>query len=208
MATHRLKWGAYQNVQQYGQRNMSVNQRGFSLTEVLLAMAIGSILLLSTARFLPGLQRASLVQERQQELEEEVWLRISAIGKQLQRAGYCAGNCQGQALSIGREGRCVIVQWDTNSNGRWENSPQSEAEQTGFRLEAGALEIQRGATACDGKGWDKLTDPASILIQRFSVSKTQKSGFAPELTIELAASRVGLQAEPYQATYRVTGFNL
>ncbi|MDY1037297.1 prepilin peptidase-dependent protein [Lelliottia sp. CFBP8978] len=187
---------------------MLTKSRGFSLTEVLIAMAIGSILLLSTARFLPGLQRAILNQEMQQELEEEVWLRVSAIGKQLQRAGYCAGDCQGQALIISKEGSCVIVQWDANSNGRWENASQAEAEQTGFRLEAGALETQRGATSCTGKGWDKLTDPGSIMITRFSVSKTQRSGFAPELNIELAASRVGLKATPWLATYRVTGFNL
>ncbi|MFX4315266.1 prepilin-type N-terminal cleavage/methylation domain-containing protein, partial [Enterobacter sp. 63] len=40
---------------------MSLKQRGFSLTEVLIAMLIGSILLLSTARFLPGMQRAVLL---------------------------------------------------------------------------------------------------------------------------------------------------
>lgn len=67
-----------------------LNQRGFSLTEVLIAMAIGSILLLSSARFLPGLQRAVLMQAQQQELEEAIWQRATAIGKQLQRAGYCA----------------------------------------------------------------------------------------------------------------------
>lgn len=74
---------------------MPMNQHGFSLTEVLIAMAISSILLLSTSRFLPELQRAVLLQSRAQEREEEIWQRLFAIGKQLQRAGYCAGNCQG-----------------------------------------------------------------------------------------------------------------
>lgn len=88
---------------------MPMNQHGFSLTEVLIAMAISSILLLSTSRFLPELQRAVLLQSSAQEREEEIWQRLFAIGKQLQRAGYCAGNCQGQSLTIGREGSCVIV---------------------------------------------------------------------------------------------------
>lgn len=187
---------------------MLKNQRGFSLTEVLIAMAIGSILLLSTARFLPGLQRATLQQAQHQELEEEVWLRATAIGKQLQRAGYCAGVCQGPALTIGREGHCVIVQWDANSNGRWENSPSTEAEQTGFRLEAGALETQRGATSCEGKGWEKLTEPERVSVTGFLVSKIEHTGFAPELSIELAASGLGPQAAPVLVTHRVTGFNL
>lgn len=185
-----------------------LNQRGFSLTEVLIAMAIGSILLLSSARFLPGLQRAVLMQAQQQELEEAIWQRATAIGKQLQRAGYCAGQCQGQALTLGRDGHCVIVQWDANSNGRWENSPSTEAEQTGFRLEAGALETQRGATNCEGKGWEKLTEPESIWVTQFTVSKTDHPGFAPELNIALAAARAGRLTESFQARWRVTGFNL
>lgn len=71
---------------------MPVTQQGFSLTEVLIAMAISSLMLLSAARFLPGLQQAMLVQTRQQEIEEEIWLRLAGIGKHLQRAGYCAGS--------------------------------------------------------------------------------------------------------------------
>ncbi|MDK9583648.1 prepilin peptidase-dependent protein [Lelliottia wanjuensis] len=185
-----------------------LNQRGFSLTEVLIAMAIGSILLLCTARFLPGLQRAILMQEQQQELEEAIWQRATAIGKQLQRAGYCAGLCQGQALTLGRDGHCVIVQWDANSNGRWESSPSTEAEQTGYRLEAGALETQRGATNCEGKGWEKLTEPESIWVTQFTVSKTDHPGFAPELNIALDAARAGRLTESFQARWRVTGFNL
>ncbi|MCI8906502.1 MAG: prepilin peptidase-dependent protein [Enterobacter sp.] len=186
---------------------MSMRQRGFSLTEVLIATAVSSLLLISASRFLPGLQRAVLLQSGQREREEEVWQHLFALGKQLQRAGYCAGNCQGQGLLIGRQGSCVIVRWDANSNGKWD-STASENDSTGFRLESGALEIQRGATTCEGKGWEKLTDPESLAITHFKVSKADRAGFAPELNIELAALRQGEQGEPWQALHTVTGYNL
>ncbi|EKX4010137.1 MULTISPECIES: prepilin peptidase-dependent protein [Enterobacter] len=186
---------------------MLMRQRGFSLTEVLIAMAMSSLLLMSASRFLPGLQRAVLLQSGQRELEAEVWQQLFAVGKQLQRAGYCAGNCQGQALSIGRKGSCVIVRWDANSNGNWDNTA-SENDSTGFRLESGALETQRGATSCEGKGWEKLTDPDRLAIAHFVVRKVEHAGFAPELHIELAAMRKGARGEPWQALYSVTGYNL
>lgn len=184
-----------------------MNQHGFSLTEVLIATAIGSLLLISASRFLPGLQRAVLLQAGQRELEEEVWQRLFALGKQLQRAGYCAGHCQGQGLVTARQGSCVIVKWDANSNGTWDDSA-SENDSTGFRLESGALETLRGATSCEGKGWEKLTDPDRLVIQRFRVSSVEHAGFAPELNIELTAIRKGEKGDPYQAVYGVTGYNL
>ena len=184
-----------------------MKQRGFSLTEVLIATAISSLLLISASRFLPGLQRAVLAQSGQRQLEEEVWHHLFALGKQLQRAGYCAGNCQGQALVTARQGSCVIVRWDANSNGSWDNSA-SENDSTGFRLESGALETQRGATSCEGKGWEKLTDPNRLTIAHFVVRTVEHAGFAPEVNIELAAIRKGEQGKPWQALYTVTGYNL
>ncbi|WP_165466199.1 prepilin peptidase-dependent protein [Enterobacter cloacae] len=188
---------------------MPVNRKGFSLLEVLIAMTISSILLLSTSRFLPGLQRGVLLQSGQQELEDEVWQRLFAIGKQFQRAGYCAGQCQGQGqgMIIGRQGRCAIVHWDANSNGQWDTTA-SENDSTGFRLESGSLETLRGATSCDGKGWDKLTDPDRVLIEQFMVTKTDRAGFAPIISIELRARRKGGVATPFSARHVVTGFNL
>ena len=46
-----------------------MNQQGFSLTEVLIATAISSLLLISASRFLPGLQRAVLLQSGQREVK-------------------------------------------------------------------------------------------------------------------------------------------
>ena len=186
---------------------MPMNQQGFSLAEVLIAMAISSVLLLSASRFLPALQQAVLLQSGQRELEEEVWQRLYAVGKQLQRAGLCAGICQGQGLTIARQGSCVVVKWDANSNGRWDTAA-SENESTGYRLESGALETLRGASDCEGKGWEKLTDPNRVVIQQFKVSQTERAGFAPELTIALTAIRKTENSAPYQARYGVTGFNL
>ena len=136
---------------------MPVAARGFSLIETLIAMAIGAVLLLGAARFLPALQRQVLRQTQQQALENELWQRVYALAKHLQRAGYCAGQCHGQALVIADGGQCVIVRWDGNSNGIWELAPEADADSTGFRLRDGALETRRGVADCGGKNWEKMT---------------------------------------------------
>ena len=58
---------------------MSVKEQGFSLLEVLIAMAISSVLLLGAARFLPALQRESLTNTRKLALEDEIWLRVFTV---------------------------------------------------------------------------------------------------------------------------------
>lgn len=187
---------------------MLSRQRGFSLLETVLAMAISSVLLLASARFLPAMQSAVMQQTRIQTLEDDLWQRLWAIAKQLQRAGYCNGSCTGQPLIVSNSGTCVIVQWDANSNGRWETSPGSEPEQTGFRLQNGALETLRGATSCTGKGWEKTTDPAQMLVSRFNVTMRQTPGYAPQITVVLAASLTGNSGSIANAALDVTGYNL
>ncbi|PLN58103.1 prepilin-type cleavage/methylation domain-containing protein, partial [Klebsiella pneumoniae] len=146
-----------------------MSRRGFSLAEALIAMAIGSLLLMGACRFLPALQRHILRQGEQLALENELWQRVHAVGKHLQRAGYCRGACGGAGLELAAGGECLIVRWDANSNGRWETSPAAAAESTGFRLRDGALETLRGASDCRGGGWEKITNPAAIVVTRFSV---------------------------------------
>ncbi|MFI8315908.1 prepilin peptidase-dependent protein [uncultured Kosakonia sp.] len=183
-------------------------QRGFSLLETLLAMAIGSVLLLASARFLPGLQIALMQHTRLQTIEDDLWQRLRAVAKHLQRAGYCNGSCNGQPLFISAKGECVIAQWDANSNGRWEGAPSNDAEQTAFRLQNGALETLRGATSCTGRGWEKVTDPAQMHVGRFSVTQRQTAGLAPQLTIQLAASLPGAAEKMVSGELTVTGYNL
>ncbi|HBR1719567.1 TPA: prepilin peptidase-dependent protein [Klebsiella quasipneumoniae subsp. quasipneumoniae] len=103
-----------------------MSRRGFSLAEALIAMAIGSLLLIGACRFLPALQRHILRQGEQLALENELWQRVHAVGKHLQRAGYCRGACGGAGLELAADGECLIVRWDANSNGTWETSPAAQ----------------------------------------------------------------------------------
>lgn len=183
-------------------------QRGFSLLETLLAMAIGSVILLAAARFLPALQLAVLRQTHIQTLEDELWQRLFTVARHLQRAGYCHGVCAGQPVVIGREGRCVIVQWDANSNGRWETTPASDADRTGFRLQNGVLETLRGAASCEGKGWDKMTDPNTVEIDHFQVAGQEHAGLAPVFNVSLAGRVKGGASPRIAAEFSVSGFNL
>ncbi|ATX91882.1 prepilin peptidase-dependent protein [Citrobacter portucalensis] len=187
---------------------MSVNERGFSLLEMLIAIAISSILLLSSARFLPALQREILRNTRQLVLEDEIWQRVYTVAKHLQRAGYCRGNCVGEGLVISAKGDCVIARWDANSNGVWESGPVKEADSIGFRLQDKVLETVRGATGCTGKGWDKITDPATMQIEAFQVERLNFSGYSPLLTLRLRGVSNDQPQKVVEAVYSVTGFNL
>lgn len=181
--------------------------RGFSLLEVLIAMAVSSILLLGASRFLPALQLGIMQQMHQQTLEDDLWQQVFTVAKHLQRAGFCAGeSCSGAPLYLAASGECLIARWDGNANGRWEVSPMEEADSIGFRLKLGVLETQRGAQNCEGGGWHKMSDPTMVTVTRFRVTQARQSGFPPEFVISLSA--ITGRGETASAQYSVTGYNL
>lgn len=153
---------------------MLVREDGFTLPEVLLAMAFGSLIAIAAAKTYPLLRLQTLALGQHYRLE--VTLRQIAFGieKDLRRAGFCAGQCTGEPLLIGNAegeapGSCVIVVYDLNRNGRWEDTG-SDAEQFGYRLRRGALETQRGVTHCRGNGWERVFDQDDIIIEAFTVA--------------------------------------
>lgn len=182
--------------------------RGFSLIEVLVAMSLSSILMLGTMRLLPSLQRAVLHESQLNLMRDDLWQLAFAIGKQVQRAGYCHGACSGQGMEIRDNGHCLVVQWDANHNGKWEGATATEPEQTSYRLRNKSIEIQRGGTPCSGKGWERLTDPAQFNIETFAVARQARPGRKPLITISIAASTAQHPSRRLSVEQRVVGYNL
>lgn len=186
---------------------MLINQQGFTLLETLIAISLSSILLLATSRFFPAMQMSVMREYQHIALQESMWQLAFGIGKHLQRAGYCRGNCHGKGLSLINKGSCVLLQWDENNNGRWEFTTESQDEQIGYRLHDGSLEMRKGVKNCTGKGWEKLSDPEQITLLHFSVTKQKRTARPPLLIIMLSARTNNGTTETF-LRHAVVGENL
>ena len=152
-----------------------MKQRGFTLPEMLIALAVGSVLMLGSARFLPALQVNNLRTLMSFQLYEELRLMLNSLEKAVRRAGYCAGDCVGQGVTIGTGGgTCLLVRWDENSNGKWEGTDNENSDYYGYRLRNGNLETQRGVSRCDSAGWEKLNDPASVTLRALQITQSDR----------------------------------
>ncbi|WP_312741746.1 prepilin peptidase-dependent protein [Cedecea neteri] len=182
-------------------------QRGFTLLETLIAMALSSALLLGTSRLFPALQGEVLRQYSYVAQQEALWQMAFTVGKNLQRAGYCRGQCLGEAVRLMNNGSCVVLQWDANGNGRWDSAPGSQNEQTGYRLRNGSLETQKSVEDCEGTGWERMSDPTQLVVQHFSVIRQNRKTGRPLFRISLAAY-LNQGGRPVELSYTVSGENL
>ena len=146
---------------------MRLKMAGFSLLEMLVAMAVSAVLMLSAGRFLPLLTGESLRLQQRVQLQEDLQQLMQTLEKAVRRAGYCNGECGGAALSFSAS--CLLLRWD--DNGKWEGVTHSDSDYYGFRLRQKQLETQRGVDSCDGTGWERLTDPAFLTVEQFSVER-------------------------------------
>lgn len=175
---------------------MSVNQaysRGFTLPEVLMALSIGSMLMLSAAQLYPLLRQRSQNLGRHFQLDQLLRGTVFNIEKDLRRAGFCNGECTGKPVTFGNsEGEpansCVIIVYDLNRNGRWDLPGSSEPDYFGYRLRQGSIETQRGAQNCTGVGWEKLLDPTEVQVTEFNITDAMTPNNGHLYSIRLSAN--------------------
>lgn len=148
---------------------------GFSLIEMLIAMAICGVLMLGAARLLPHLQGQNLQLLTRLRLEEELQQLMMTLEKAVRRAGYCNGQCHGEGLQIAASGQCLLIKWDENSNGRWEDGTHAESEFYGYRWRNDSLEMQRGVSSCEGGGWESLSDPRVVIVSFFHAERDNRT---------------------------------
>ena len=150
-------------------------QQGFSLLEVILAMALSSIMMVSVTSLFPGFIRQYLNSYRLYRVEQAMSVALLNIEKDLRRAGFIkegrVGNAVSFSQSSGNIGSCLIIRYDLNGNGKIEEQESYTSEVFGYRLHQGALEQHRGALHCSGNGWEKITDLSEVEITNLDVEK-------------------------------------
>ncbi|OON39649.1 hypothetical protein BTJ39_13025 [Izhakiella australiensis] len=145
-----------------------MNQRGFTLIEMLIALLLMAILFPLAGRFLSALTAANLQQSMLAQLHDEAYYLAFSLEKAVRRAGYCHGDCAGTGLTLSAA-HCLLIRWDENSDGRWEPPSSAYSDYYGYRLRAGNLETQRGVADCNGSGWEKMNDPHNVRITAFNL---------------------------------------
>lgn len=166
--------------------------RGFTLLETLLALALGSVVMLAAAQVYPQLRQQSQSLLQRHRLEQALQQVAFGMEKDLRRSGFCQGSCRGQAWFVGQadgepQDSCVIVAYDLNGNGQWAGAGEHEPEYFGYRLRQGGLEGQRGVSSCQSSGWERLFDPREISVSQFSVIRTSPRPGATLIQLRMAA---------------------
>ncbi|KML69163.1 prepilin peptidase-dependent protein [Pectobacterium peruviense] len=173
------------------QTGFRCEQRGFTLPEILLALSLGSLIMLSAAQLYPLLRSQSQDSAQLFRLEQLFSQVAMGIEKDIRRAGFCAGTCQGKAISMGNypgeaENSCLNVSYDLNRNGVWDGGEQQDAESFGYRLRGRSLEIQSGAHNCQGDRWEKLFDPQEVVLTAFRLQRLSTQNDVALYELQLA----------------------
>jgi type IV pilus assembly protein PilW len=166
-------------------------QRGLSLVELLVGVAIALFIAAAAATLFAG----NLRENRQLLLEARLMqdLRTAAdiATRDLRRAGYWAGATDGvwaagasgvavnPYVALAPSGAASDAVTFRYSRDTTENNLVDSNEQFGFRLRNGAIELQLGAG-----NWQALTDAGTVTVTAFSVTPTVQDidlqGFCPK----------------------------
>lgn len=189
---------------------MRAAQRGLSIIELMLGLAIGALVMLGLAAGAARVIRGENVSSAK--LDNELRNAAFVVERELRRAGYWGGALAGlaagpaayanpfSAIDTATAG-CVLFTYDANGNGKLDMA--SPDERYGFMLSNGTLYIRTGGAdfSCGaaGPGWQPLTDASLVRVAAFSVTRadtpvpiprSSQSVIVRQLTVTLGGALV------------------
>ncbi len=154
-------------------------QRGLSLVELLVGVAIALFIAAAAATLLAGHLRESRAVLLEARLMQDLRTAADLVSRDLRRAGHWGAAVDGVwlagASSVAANPYAALAPTTAASDAAsfrysrdaTENGVVDSNEQFGFRLRNGAIEIQLGAA-----NWQALTDTGTLTITQFSMTPT------------------------------------
>lgn len=164
----------------------SSSQRGLSLVELLVATAVGLIVVAAASALVAREVGEHRALRREARLTQELRHAAEIVARDLRRTGWWRGAASGVGGDDGVAGAAnpyafvaasaveataIRVRYSRDAA---ENGVVDGNEQFGFRLRNGAIELQLGET-----NWQALTDPATVTVTAFTVaSRVEETSLA------------------------------
>lgn len=182
---------------------------GFTLLEMLLSIALSSLIIIGSSSFYTQLQTNTMQYHRRARLEQNVKHAVIGLSKDIRRAGFIANNPQKikmKAIEINQEQNCIIIRYDSEIRHDWiySSSDIKNADVFTYRYYKNNLEYKTGAIDCqEGTNWEKLFDPTEYKVTHFTIK--QKSNYI-ELSLKVELKKN--QQINYQLTQIIKNENL
>ncbi|WP_018982997.1 hypothetical protein [Salinimonas chungwhensis] len=178
--------------------------RGYTLTGMLISLAIGMILLSAAASFVVKLTLHQLSAIQRLDLINQLSRLAFLVSTQVRRAGYDAKAMEyflaGQPRSVSPffpayslsahpdepADSCILFHFDKNHNGIVDTHPSSE--HFGYRLKDGALESRVAGKQCHEPGWHDVSEPDYYKITVFRIELITTTDERTLLKIHISAA--------------------
>lgn len=185
---------------------------GFTLVEVLIALLVGSLVMIGLISFFYNITENSKSTLSAGRLDRELNSVMEIITGDIHRAGYWATADAGGTnpfmvdsdtdIAVNAGNNCITLTYDADGDGALPSiSAAIDDERYGYRLDAANNVIQfrpAGAVfdcATAAANWNNLTDPNVINVTAFTVTKNTNSVAAGAGSLELRTIDITLTGE-------------
>ena len=178
-----------------------LDQKGFSLTELMISNVIGILVIVAATRFSASLHYTLINTQLANALEDELRSLQQLITLQIGRADYITyptslltiQNLMTSAVSstlqishFGSEhtNSCITFSYDKDNSGSYEHE---QNELLGYRLRNKAIEYRVSSKQCNQGGWHDLTDAKTTSITRFHLALTADTSWGKTIHVAIDA---------------------
>ena len=158
-------------------------QRGFSLVELMVALTLSAIIMVSVTASYTSTMAANASSLAQARLTQDTRAVMDVMTRELRRTGYWGSAATAAAQNpyspseygsgTGANATCILYAYDADDSG---NAAVPNGEKFGFRLRNGAIQWARGgANNCNGN-WGantNITDPNTTTVTALDIDVWQ-----------------------------------
>jgi prepilin peptidase dependent protein B len=168
----------------------AAGQRGLSLTELMVSLSIGVLLMLGLTTFMSGTLVNNTSSVKTIQFNQEMRAAMTLMVRDLRRSGYWGSTSYttGALSGVGygstysnpfsnvdtSTANCILYRYDKNSN-----STLDDGEYFGFKLSGTGIQMLNSGTsssACNGtSGWTALTNTSNLNITGLTFEKTDSN---------------------------------